>query len=238
MVQVGFKGKTKISFKSCLFSHYLRNQMAPTFDHQLTYEKTPSYFAFQGVPKRVFDFNPKIKLIVIIRDPVIRAVSQFVQYTIRNRFIINKNKTFNATVEFKMKVLEPNGTVVHRDYDTMIAPGRYVDHYKRWLKYFPKEQILVCDGDNFIRNPYEEMLKVEKFLNLKPFYQKEHFFYDNNKGFFCLNKDLNNTKIECMKENKGQPHPPVSDDVIEKLKEYYEPYNQELFDMLGVERFW
>jgi hypothetical protein len=27
-----------------------------------------------------------------------------------------------------------------------------------------------------------------------------------------------------MKENKGQPHSPSSDDVNKKLKEYYEPY--------------
>jgi hypothetical protein len=34
-----------------------------------------------------------------------------------------------------------------------------------------------------------------------------------------------------MKENKGQPHSPVSDDVIKKQKEYYESYRKDLFEM-------
>ena len=62
--------------------------------------------------------------------------------------------------------------------------------------------------------------------------------FDKNKGFFCLNRDLNKTKIECMKENKGQRHPNVSDHVIKKLKKYYEPYSKELFQMIGEKDFW
>ena len=168
------KAKIKLLNKLC---NFLRNQMALTYDHQLTYEKTPSYFSFRDAPKRVFDFNPKMKLIVIIRDPVIRIISQFVQYTVRNRFKIKEQKDFNETVEFEKKVLELNGSVSHRDGDAMIAPGRYVDHYKRWLEYFPQDQILILNGENFIANPYEEIMKVEKFLNLKPFFQRDVSFF-------------------------------------------------------------
>ena len=40
---------------------------------------------------------------------------------------------------------------------------------------FPKEQILILNGENFVLNPYEEVKKVEEFLNLKNFFQKNHF---------------------------------------------------------------
>ena len=57
----------------------------------------------------------------------------------------------------------------------LIRRGRYIESYKRWLEYFPKEQILILNGENFVLNPYEEVKKVEEFLNLKNFFQKNHF---------------------------------------------------------------
>ena len=48
-------------------------------DYQITIEKTPKYFVDKQVPKRVYDMNPNVKLIVVLRDPVTRAVSEFTQ---------------------------------------------------------------------------------------------------------------------------------------------------------------
>ena len=49
-----------------------------SYKNQITLgEKTPGYFRTSFVPKRVFDMNPKIKLIIIIREPVERKVSSY-----------------------------------------------------------------------------------------------------------------------------------------------------------------
>ena len=40
-------------------------------------EKTPSYINFKKAIDRIHDYNPNIKLIIILRDPISRAWSHF-----------------------------------------------------------------------------------------------------------------------------------------------------------------
>ena len=42
----------------------------------------------------------------------------------------------------------------------------YAVHIKRWLEYFPLSQIHVVHGEKFIRQPWHELAKIERFLNL------------------------------------------------------------------------
>jgi hypothetical protein len=54
------------------------------------------------------------------------------------------------------------------------------------------------NGENFIKNPYDEVIKIENFLNLKKFIEKKHFVFGKNKGYFCLNDDALNITKRCM----------------------------------------
>jgi hypothetical protein len=45
----------------------------------ITIEKTPAYFVSPRVPSRVRRMNESIKLLVIVRDPVERAISDYMQ---------------------------------------------------------------------------------------------------------------------------------------------------------------
>ena len=56
-----------------------------------------------------------------------------------------------------------------------INDGIYYLHYVKWLNYFPPEQMYFFNGENFMVDPYNQMKKLEKFLNLEPFIQKDHF---------------------------------------------------------------
>lgn len=58
---------------------WYRNRMPTTRDGQITMEKTPSYFITREVPKRVYNMDPKTKLLLVVRDPVTRAISDFTQ---------------------------------------------------------------------------------------------------------------------------------------------------------------
>ena len=62
----------------------------------------------------------------------------------------------------------------------------------------------VIDGDNLREHPWEEMGKMEAFLGLPPHFAEEaKFYFDEEKGFFCL------TEIGPMNKGKGRPHPKV-----------------------------
>jgi len=46
---------------------------------QLTMEKTPAYFVEDDVASRVHQMNSSIRLLVTFRDPVDRAISDYLQ---------------------------------------------------------------------------------------------------------------------------------------------------------------
>lgn len=58
---------------------WYRTHMPPTIDGQLTMEKTPSYFVTREVPARVHRMNAAVRLLVVVRDPVTRAISDYTQ---------------------------------------------------------------------------------------------------------------------------------------------------------------
>jgi hypothetical protein len=58
---------------------WYRSQMLATIDGQITLEKTPKYFVTERAPKMIHEMNPKVKLILVVRDPTTRAVSDYTQ---------------------------------------------------------------------------------------------------------------------------------------------------------------
>uniref|UniRef100_A0A914LD08 Sulfotransferase domain-containing protein n=2 Tax=Meloidogyne TaxID=189290 RepID=A0A914LD08_MELIC len=116
-------------------------------------EKTPAYFtANPQVPQRVFQFNPKIKFILIVRSPVTRTVSDFTQ-------ILQKKKERNKpTINFeKMSFIKNcNGSVQLNKRFKPIRNSLYAEHLNRWLNYFPLKHFLILDGDKFIEDPLSQ----------------------------------------------------------------------------------
>lgn len=64
----------------------VRDQMPATYEGELTLEKTPSYFVTKSVPSRLYNMSADVRLIVVVRDPVTRAVSDYTQ--VRENLII------------------------------------------------------------------------------------------------------------------------------------------------------
>ena len=51
----------------------------------LSFEGTPLYLQDSASPARIYDFNPEIKLIVLLRNPIDRAYAQFQMYQRRRQ---------------------------------------------------------------------------------------------------------------------------------------------------------
>lgn len=49
--------------------------MPETLKDEITIEKSPAYFINKSVPEKVYKMNPKMKLIVVVRNPITRAIS-------------------------------------------------------------------------------------------------------------------------------------------------------------------
>jgi [heparan sulfate]-glucosamine 3-sulfotransferase 5 len=98
------------------------------FRNQITLEKSPAVFK-NADPKHVYDMNPNIKLIIIIRDPTTRAISQFAHFlTTRNKVEYNPNKYDSISKCFEDLIFNNKTGKVNNH--SFITAGMYVKHYK------------------------------------------------------------------------------------------------------------
>ena len=231
-------------FKNSLI---LRETLPLVHRNEVILERSLSYFDSLETPKRVYELNLKMKLILILVNPVKRAISYLThrlsfKTSLSDPIRHNSFDDSQLSKLFENTVLNAHGEIrvnnnrsqVSHNYFTR---GKYVIHYKRWLEYFPKEQILILNGENFIINPYEEIKKVEKFINVKPYYKKNYFVLDESKSFYCFKQELKKS-MYYLGSDKGRLHPFVRNEVLLKLKNVFKPYDEELFKLINQNQFW
>ena len=125
--------------------------------------KRPNYFGKDEVPARIFKNNPNIKLIVVLRNPIERAISAYF-HNIKYGFIpvINLNKGL-------LKILNSD-EIFLKNYPlskSILEYGLYGKHLKKYLKFFERNQLKIILQEELIDNPIEKINSIYSFLNLK-----------------------------------------------------------------------
>ncbi|XP_078415395.1 heparan sulfate glucosamine 3-O-sulfotransferase 2-like [Cetorhinus maximus] len=207
---------------------WYRSLMPKTLDGQITMEKTPSYFVTRETPKRIFSMAKDTKLIVVVRNPVTRAISDYTQTLSKKPEI----PTFEV-LAFKNRTLG----LIDASWSA-IRIGIYALHLENWLQFFPLSQIHFVSGERLIIDPAGEMGKVQDFLGLKRIVTDKHFYFNKTKGFPCLKKPESSSTPRCLGKSKGRTHVQIDPDVIEQLKEFYRPYNIKFYQMVGHDFRW
>jgi len=118
---------------------------------ELIGEGTPGYFWKKPCARRIFEYCPTTKFIVIFRNPVKRVISEYFRLKRRGE----------ETLDFDQAILQPG---MQGRY---IGAGLYIEHLERWLSLFPRKQFLVLILEDMAQNPEQEVNKVFKFLGLK-----------------------------------------------------------------------
>ncbi|RNA34416.1 heparan sulfate glucosamine 3-O-sulfotransferase 6 [Brachionus plicatilis] len=217
---------------------WYRSQMPFATQNQIVIEKTPKYLVDPKVAQRVYNMNKNVKLIVILRNPISRAISEFVQTQWkqkRNIFDVEEQaRRFN-----RMLYQNRRGNLTIRKNWSVIRNGIYVKHVKNWLKYFPLESFIFINGDNLVRNPHQEMKKLQEFLAIKPIITERNFVMTTQKrGFPCIRLKPGSDRIKCLNDQKGRPHPKINPSVFQDLDQFYKPFNKEFFELIDQEPFW
>ncbi|PAV79329.1 hypothetical protein WR25_05194 [Diploscapter pachys] len=200
---------------------------------KIVIEKSPAYFHNKDVPARIKQLNSKMKIILVVRDPVIRAISDYTQ-TLSKR----KYKVLHPSFE-KMALnwsnADANSTSIVNSHWGAIKVGIYHKHLKRWLQHFPPDQIHIVDGEKLITSPAAEVNQVEKFLGLKSVVKPEDFAIDPHKHFPCVRAK---GELHCLGATKGRKHPKIQIEVLQKLADFFEPHNLEFFKMINRKFYW
>uniref|UniRef100_A0A0N5C9E2 Sulfotransfer_1 domain-containing protein n=1 Tax=Strongyloides papillosus TaxID=174720 RepID=A0A0N5C9E2_STREA len=196
---------------------WYRNQMPLADENQIVIEKTPAYFTTPYAAKRIYQFNPNIKIILILRNPVTRVISDFTQvYYTR----LSKNLSLP---QFEKEVFFEGTNKININYKP-IRNSLYSTHLINYLKYFEKNQILLLNGDKFIKNPLNELKKVQKFLRLPSMIKPSQLIFNSQKGFYCFKKE-EQSKVKCLGNSKGRKHVNVSLKTKNLLKKNFKKYN-------------
>ncbi|NXS32490.1 HS3SB sulfotransferase, partial [Pomatostomus ruficeps] len=207
---------------------WYRNLMPKTLEGQITMEKTPSYFVTKEAPARISSMSKDTKLIVVVRDPVTRAISDYTQTLSKKPDI----PTFES-LTFK------NRTTGLIDTSwSAIQIGIYAKHLENWLLYFPIGQILFVSGERLISDPAGELGRVQDFLGLKRIITDKHFYFNKTKGFPCLKKAEGSSKPHCLGKTKGRTHPEIDQEVVQRLRDFYRPFNMKFYQMTGQDFGW
>ena len=202
--------------------------MSCTPKGKLRLEKISTY----GLAVKAYEILPNIKLLAMVREPVDRAMSHHVHRIARSK---EKSTDFDALIESMLDDRSDKVSAVKKS--VLFRQSTYIDRLQQWLQTYGRDKILVIDGDNFITNPTIEINRVEKFLNISSYFTKDHFVFNPVKQFYCLKTAKNDTS-GCMNSDKGRPHPRMSEVTRTRLQDYFRPFNEKLFHVLGQNFSW
>lgn len=122
--------------------------------------KHPSYLAVENVPERLFQYNPKLRLIASLRDPVDRAISSYYHYLSLGQISLrDPDETFDRILSGNFDSQDPK-------YRDILSFGCYHRHLQRYLEFFPREQIFVCEYER-LGTDHQLWEQLFAFLNIQ-----------------------------------------------------------------------
>ena len=112
-------------------------------------EISHSYLSSEPAPARIAELNPRMRLLVCLREPVDRAFSDYLDLVKNGQH----DGTFEAALERFPRLLER---------------GRYAVHLRRYLEHFPAEQLHVSLFDDLRTDPQSYADDIFDFLGVSP----------------------------------------------------------------------
>jgi hypothetical protein len=124
---------------------------------------TPFYLFHPDVPGRIYQHIPNARLIVLLRDPVERAISQ-VFHAQRLGFEPLQIGEALAAEQSRLATGEPYSFQKH----SYLSRSRYLEQLDRYEALFPREQLLILRSEDLFSTPERIWQELLSFLELKP----------------------------------------------------------------------
>ena len=183
-----------------------------TFDYskKLVGEVTGSYLYLSYTFPYIQKINPFIKLIILLRNPITRAYSNYMMIKSRILFIGSFEDEINNEVEYRWeqnKTFDTSG----RHY---IQKGFYYNQLVELFKWFPRHNILILLHEDIIKDIQKEYNKIFKFLNINKI-------------------DIKFKRIFETKYDKE-----ISEEMYKKLKGIYAHDIKKTEELIGIKTGW
>lgn len=188
----------------------------------ITGEASPYYLYHPHAAKRAVTVVPNVKLIVLLRNPVDRAYSDYHH----QRRLGNETLSFVEAIEAEQDRLqgevdrlladESYISLKHRRF-SYLSRGIYVNQLQEWHRFFGRDQVLVLNSEDLFGQTRDVLKLVLGFLGL-PEWQPE--------------------PSKLSKPNKEYAYARMDPAIRQRLSEHFEPHNQRLYEYLGTDLGW
>jgi hypothetical protein len=139
----------------------------------LTGEKTPSYLFHPLAPERAATVVPRARLIALLREPVSRAASHHAMnrrdgletLDLTEAVKAEEDRTATSFERLSRGIEPPRNPARAFSY---VRRGLYAEQLERWLRFFPREQLLVLRSEDLAGEPQTTYAAVLEFLGLGP----------------------------------------------------------------------
>lgn len=220
------------------------------------------------VPRRVLANLPDVRIIVLLRNPIDRAYSHFrmalnagqeaectFEEIVRREITecpellaAHERGFLDPAGESKTCYSAADGVSIRVARHTKGLPATrlrvgldlrnfyrksyvfrsiYHDQLHRWLRLFPRDQVLVIQSERFFADTPAAMNDVVEFLGLQPF-------------DFSTAPELRRVWATGSGNvfDKPQNYPGIDSETRRLLADYFEPYNQQLYTLIGRDFKW
>lgn len=121
-------------------------------------EATPRYLFTLGTAEKIRRRFPTMRIVVILRNPVERAISSFAMY---KRDGLEPSASLSEAIEDEPRRIRENWA-----YSIHVQKGFYGQQLKEYYNCFPKEHIRVYLYEDFVSDPLTLMQKLWQFLGV------------------------------------------------------------------------
>lgn len=134
-------------------------------------EATPYYLHHPHAPIRARRFAPQAKVIALLRDPVERSYSHWIERTRNNVETLSFADAVAAEAdrlagEEQRMIDDPSYNSFEHQHFSYLDQGRYARGLGRWMTAFPTEQLLVLRSEDMYADPAAVYQQVLDFLGL------------------------------------------------------------------------
>ena len=177
----------------------------PSHKHKIVGESTPIYIYWNQAIQRIHLYNPKIKLIAILRNPIYRAFSHWNMERERNR----ERRSFFDAINDENRTIKSIKKKQDRTF-SYLDRGCYYLQLKKIFKFFNKNQLLIIKNESLRSNPNSVLSQIATFLSIPSFQHVEH-------------KEVHSRVYSTKLSNRE----------LEFLRSFYEEEINNLEDLLG-----
>jgi len=202
--------------------NWYKNNFNYKNNNLLTFECSPDYFHHPFVAERIRLVTPKSKLIVLLRNPVERAISNYKHNIYLGKY--KPNTTIEEVIEKEMKFINDEKEKMMNNknyysrkfkYFSILDRGIYHKQLKIYFENFDKKQIHILFSEKLFLNARKELNKLFDFLNLNP------------------------EQVPCSKiYNKSKIDIKIKQKTKESIERFFLKHNEKLYKMINTKFRW